>query len=306
MSTMHPSMASALFAIVAAAAPVTVAGASCLDAADLEAALQGLLPDGASREPLAVELLPSTEALVVRVRNRAGELIVERALPPMPAGQPSCTQRAQEIAVVIASSAVPEGPAPVVTSAESPAPSAPPVADLIARARHSPPRAFDVGVTAGASLAASTLAPAVRVEADVPISSALLFRLSGLYDGEHREDVGPGQASWSRWGAACGLAVRRALGTSGLELSAAAEVATTWRAISGQGFAETESSWSFDPGAGGEARLSKRWRRLSSWLALGAMAWPRPQSVFVRGIAIDGDLPRWDLFAGIGGAFGTR
>jgi hypothetical protein len=298
----------ALFGIVAAVAPVTIDGAACLDAGDIEAALQGLLPDGAARGPFTVQLLPSAAALVVRVRNRDGELTAERNLPPLAAGELSCRQRAQEIAVVVAASAVPEGPAPtpVMTSTGPLEPPAPQVADLTAHAPQSPPRAFDVGVAAGASLAAGVLAPAVRVEAAVPASSALLVRLSGLYDGEHREDVGRGQAAWSRWGAACAFAVRRTVGTSGLEVAAAAQLATTWLAISGRGFTETVSSWAFDPGAGAEARLSWRGRRLSSWLAVGGMAWPRPQGVFVRGIGGEGEIPRWDLFAGIGGAFRTR
>src|SRR5260370_36347761 len=150
---MHPSMAPAfspLLAILAAEPPVTVDGASCLDAADVEVALQGLLPAHAPRGSIAIELVPSADSLVVRVRDHDGELIAERALAPLASDQVSCRQRAQEIAVVIAASVVPEGlaPRPVGRSVEPPAPRALLVTPVAATPPRAPRRVFAVGGTA--------------------------------------------------------------------------------------------------------------------------------------------------------------
>jgi hypothetical protein len=125
--------------------------------------------------------------------------------------------------------------------------------------------------------------------------------MAGLYDGERTEPVGRGQAAWSRAGASAAVAARGTLG--GVALEGGAVLAGAWRHISGRGFAEAESAWSFDPGAGLDARLGWRGRRAALWIDLGGMVWPRAQGVFVRGAMLEGELARWDLFVGLGAAF---
>jgi hypothetical protein len=325
---MSAALGAVVWLVAASAQPVTVEGSACLEAADLERALDGLVADGGERAPVAVELAAGPEALVVRVRSEGGAVLAERALPPLVAPDASCKERAQEIAVVVAAAVgTPDGPGPLAVPAPAPPPAAgsapaaspppaasspatgsspaaaPPPPPVAARARleRAPPAPppLEVGFAVGTALAAGSFAPAARLQATLWLREPLGLRLVALYDGEHDEQVGGGQAVWTRAGLGAALAARQPLGR-GLALEASATLAAAMRTIAGRGFAAADTSHTFDPGAGVGLGLSWHGRRFGLSAGADAAIWPRTQGVFVRNADVRADLAAFDLFFGVG------
>jgi hypothetical protein len=284
---------------------IRIDGALCVERAELEAALVGLLPESDRSAPAIVELRSEVGALVVAVKRPDGELMMERRLRPLAAMGGNCSDRVHEIAVVVAAVVgTPSGPEALpITDPTSSAPSPESMSVVRVSDRSSTePWSREVELAVGSTVAAGSFAPAVRVGANWRGSSPFGLELALLYDGQHAESIGRGQALWSRAGATGTLVWRRPLGRNTF-LDARAVLAATVRNITGGDYLETESAHTFDPGGGAGVKLTRTWSRLHLWLGADALFWPRTQEVLVRGADLTGELARWDLFLGVGVAF---
>ncbi|HSY39971.1 MAG TPA: hypothetical protein VLA79_10605 [Polyangia bacterium] len=280
---------------------VTIEGASCLDRSELEAALVGLLPESGRTLAVLVELRSEAEALVVEVKRPDGELLAERRLRPLAATDGRCGERVQEIAVVVAAAVgTPSGPeVPSATPSSAPSPDPTGVVRVWDPAAGGPAPERELEVAVGSTVAGGSFAPALRVGVEWRGTSPFGLELSLLYDGQHAESIGRGQALWSRAGATGALVWRRPLGRSTF-LDARAVLAASVRSIAGSDYLQTDSAHTFDPGGGAGVKIARRWSRLHLWVGADALFWPRTQEVLVRGAELTGDLARWDLFLGVG------
>jgi hypothetical protein len=281
-----------------------IEGASCVDGSDLETALVGLLPESNENVGVVVELRGETDALIVEVKRSDGELLTVRRLRPFPAIEGRCPDRAQEIAVVVAAAVgTPDG------AEVGPSPVGAPSAfrdDAMTVVRVSDRSPIDTApalqLQLGTTVSGGSFAPAVRLGAGFWTGRPLGLELSLLYDGQHAESIGRGQALWSRAGVTGALVWHQILGRRTV-LEAQGLLAAAVRNIAGNGYLQTDSSHTFDPGGGAGLRLKRRGSRLDVWLGADALVWPRTQEVAVRGADLTGDLARWDLFVGLGAAF---
>lgn len=284
---------------------VRIDGASCVDRSELEAALVGLLPESDRYAATLVKLRPEVGALVVEVNRPDGELLAERRLRPLAATDGHCRDRVQEIAVVVAAAVgMPSGPeAPSVPAPTSSAPSPESIGAVRSWEPSStePASSRELNLAVGSTVAGGSFGPAVRLGAGWWGSSPFGVELALLYDGQHAESIGRGQALWSRTGATGAVAWRRRIGRSTL-LDARAILAATVRTIAGSDYLQTDSAHAFDPGGGAGVKLTRAWNRLHLWVGADALIWPRTQEVLVRGADLTGDLARWDLFVGFGAA----
>src|SRR3954469_15827915 len=156
-----------VFAVVAdpAARALPVTGATaCPVAADVEAALIGLIPArDPGLPPDVAELKDDTGSVVVTLRRDSGEPIGEKRLDP----GLSCPQRARAAAVIVAAWEARLATPAAALVVEAPAPS-PPV--IVARSAPPPMVApllesnLELGASGGASITGTTLAPAAIVE----------------------------------------------------------------------------------------------------------------------------------------------
>ena len=194
----------------ARALPVTGA-TTCPVAADVEAALTGLIPARDPELPADVaELRDDTDSVIVTLRRGAGEPIGEKRLDP----GLSCAQRARAAAVIVAAwearlatpaAALVVQPPPAASPPVVVAPSAPPAMVLPLTEDN-----VELGVIAGGSINGTTLAPAVAVEVAYARAFALVVpAVAALFVGGHTMSVGPGSASWRRYGLVATAASRR-------------------------------------------------------------------------------------------------
>jgi len=290
---------------VAARPPeIRIEGASCIDRSELEAALVGLLPESDGNLAVLVQLRSEVEALVVEVKRPDGELLTERRLRPLGADS-RCSEWVQEIAVVVAAALGtprgPEGPSAAAPASSAPSPDPTGVVRVWDPAAAEPTPARELEVAVGSTVAGRSFAPALRAGAAWRGSSPFGLELSLLYDGQHAESIGRGQALWSRAGATGALVWRRPLGRSTF-LDARALLAASVRTIAGSDYLQTDSAHTFDPGGGVGVKIARSWSRLHLWVGADALFWPRTQEVLVRGAELTGDLARWDLFLGVGAA----
>jgi hypothetical protein len=282
-----------------------IEGASCAGRSELEAALVGLLPESDRNVAALVELRSEVDALVVDVKRPDGELLMERRLRPLTPTDGTCADRVQEIAVVVAAAVgTPSGPQALpVPAPTSSAPSAESmgVVGVWDRSSGQPAPSRELELAVGSTVAGGSFAPALRVGASWWGSSPFGLELSLLYDGQHAESIGRGQALWSRAGTTGALVWRRPLGGRTF-LDVRVVLAATVRIIAGSDYLQTDGAYTFDPGGGAGVKLTRSWSRLHLWVGADALVWPRTQEVLVRGADLTGDLPRWDLFLGFGAA----
>jgi hypothetical protein len=280
-----------------------IEGAPCVDRSDLEVALVGLLPASNENAGAVVELRSETDALIVEVKRSDGELLTARRLRPLAPIEGRCPDRVQEIAVVVAAAVgTPNGPevGPSPIAATSPVPDDPMTVTRVsdrAAIDGTPPLQLELGT----SFSGRSFAPAVRLGAAFGWGQPLGLELSLLYDGQHAESIGRGEALWSREGVTGALVWHWVLSGRSV-LDARAVLAAAVRNIAGNDYLQTDSSHTFDPGGGAGLRLTRRGSRFDVWLGADALVWPRTQEVFVRGADLTGDLAKWDLFLGLGAA----
>src|SRR4051794_6587767 len=157
-----------VFAVVAdpAARALPVTGATaCPVAADVQAALIGLIPArDPGLPPDVAELKDDMDSVVVTLRRDSGEPIGEKRLDP----GLSCPQRARAAAVIVAAweARLATPPAALVVEA-APAQSPPAVVARSAMPPMVAPRPesnVELGVSGGASITGTTLAPAAIIE----------------------------------------------------------------------------------------------------------------------------------------------
>lgn len=295
-----------LLAVVAdpSARALPVRGATtCPVAADVEAALTGLIP---ARDPAlpadVAELKDDTDSVVVTLRRGAGEPIGEKRLDPAL----SCAQRARAAAVIVAAwEARLATPAAALVVQPAPAPS-PQMVDA-----PSPPPAMvlpliennvELGVSAGGSVNGTTLAPAVAVEAAYARAFARVVpAVAALFVGGHTMSVGPGSASWRRYGLVATAASRR--DWRPLWAEGRLGVALTLLDISGSSFPNNGSGVTFDPGVAFGARVGLRSHQMRWWLDGTIALWPRGQEVYVQGAPGSATLPRGQALLSLGAAY---
>jgi hypothetical protein len=289
-----------VFAVVAdpAARALNVTGATaCPVAADVEAALTGLIPArDPGLPPDVAELKDDTDSVVVTLRRDSGEPIGEKRLDP----GLSCPQRARAAAVIVAAWEARLATPAAALVVEAPAPSPPVVvAPMVA-----PPLENDVelGVSGGASIDGTTLAPAATIEIAYARGLARVIpAVAALIVGGHTMSVGPGSATWRRYGLVATAASRR--DWRRLWAEGRLGIALTLLDISGGSFPNNGSGVTFDPGVDFGARVGLRSHRMRWWLDGSIMLWPRGQDVYILGAPGSATLPRGQALVSLGAAF---
>jgi len=297
-----------VFATVAAAAdePLQVTGATtCPSPAEVEAAVAGLIgPDAGDQAGDVVTLSDDGGALVVALRRASGEPIGEKRLE----AAASCEERARAAAVVIA--AWEARLDTQTTTLVVPAPEAPPspAADVVTVAAPPTPSApirLEPGVSAGAALNGTTVAPAATVELALSRPDATLVPAVGaLVVGTHSKDVGPGSGTWRRYGLVARLASRRRWSATSLE--AHAGVALTLLHITGRSFEPNASGVALDPGIPLGVRAGRRIGPVRWWIDGTVAFWPRGQTLYVNDPTVSTTLPRGEALIAVGGSYEGR
>jgi hypothetical protein len=304
-----------MVAVPSAIVAVEVRGAAaCPQPAAVEAALTGLIAAGspAVLDDVA-ELAEQGQDVVVSLRRVSGELIAEKQLD----ANLSCVERARVAAVVIAAWEAklatqpgdlnvpvnaPAGtvvPLPVSSSVGEPA-------ALLSRRDSTgvllppgEPARFETGVTLGASLVGTTIAPAGAVAVSfVRPRRMLVPALAAFAVGAHTTAVGPGEASWSRLGISALAGLRRSWHRTWVE--ARGGIALSALRISGRSFPINDSGTTFDPGVPLGVRLGLRTQTVAWWLEAQAIVWPRGQVVHLAGAPGSTNLPRAEGLVGLG------
>ncbi len=289
------------------ALPVQVMGATtCPAPAEVEAALAGLVA-ARDAEPArdVAELRDDADAVVVTLRRGSGEPIGDKRL----ASGPSCAERARAAAVIIAAwearlatqagALVVPPPAPPAAVAQSQPPA------MVAPAV--PPPFVELGVEVGGAINGTTLARAGVVEIGPQRPNGLIIPTFGvLIVGPHTQSVGPGSATWRRYGVLATAASRRYWGLMWAE--ARTGVALTLLDISGSSFPTNGSGMTFDPGIHFGARFGLRTRasRVRCWLDGTIALWPRSQEVYVQGTPGSAILPRGEVLLSLGASYAFR
>src|SRR4029079_17738858 len=303
-------LATAVADPAAVALPVTGATA-CPVAADVAAALNGMIPPRdpeappgvAAEPPRAVsELRDDSGSVVVSLRRGSGEAVGEKRLDP----GLDCAQRARAAAVIVAASeAALRHPAATLVVQPPPAPGPPVVA-----APSQPPATtlplfennIEIGASGGASINGTTLAPAAAIEvAYAPAIARVIPAVAALFVGGHTRSVGPGSATWRRYGLAATAASRR--NWAPLWAEGRLGVALTLLDISGSSFPSNSSGVTFDPGVVLGARFGMRSRRVPAGLDGTTALVPRGQDVFVDGAPGSATLPRGQALLSLGAAY---
>src|SRR3954451_1956842 len=183
-----------VFAVVAdpAARALNVTGATaCPVAADVEAALTGLIPArDPGLPPDVAELKDDTDSVAVTLRRDSGEPIGEKRLDP----GLSCPQRARAAAVIVAAWEARLATPAAALVVEAPAPSPPVIVARSAPPMVAPPleNHVEVGVSGGASINGTTLAPAAVIEiAYARAFAPIIPAVGALIVGGHTMSVGP-------------------------------------------------------------------------------------------------------------------
>jgi hypothetical protein len=284
---------------------VEVAGtASCPSPADVAAALPGLI---AARDPDAAAdvatLTADGDSVTVALSRASGEAVGEKQLD---AGL-SCEQRARAAAVVIAAweARLASQAATLVVPPEPPAAVVAPNSPIWPIPSTGPAREDDVvelGVSAGGSINGTTLAPAAAIEVAYARPLAYVVpAVAALFVGSHEMSIGPGTASWRRYGLVATAASRR--NRPPLWAEARLGVALTLLDISGNSFPINHSGVTFDPGVEVGARSGLRYRRMRWWLDGTVAFWPRGQDVTVQGAPGSTTLPRAQALLSLGAAY---
>ena len=297
----------ALIADPSAAAVDVTGDSSCPSAAEVAAALPGLIgptdPDIAADQ---ASLTDDGSAVTVALRRASGDLVGEKRLD---AGL-SCEQRARAAAVVIA--AWEARPGVQANTLAVPAPPPRPAAvvaerspgDLTARAGPAP---IDVepGASLGASLNGASPAPVAAIEVAFSRRDGLIIPAVGaLFVGTHTRSVGPGDGTWRRYGLLATVGSRRSWSAAWAE--ARVGVAATLLDISGDSYPSNGAGITFDPGITLGARCGPRFGPVRLWIDATAAFWPRGQTLTVSGVPASAALPRGEALLGLGASYAGR
>jgi hypothetical protein len=317
------------------AAVIVRASGDCPSAGAVTGALAKLLaPAALSDRSLPADLAEIEvrgATLVISLRRDSGEIVGQRELAA-PAG---CADRAEAAAIVLAawethlgdrpardlqldrqreatlpSVAATTPPAPSFVGAEIPAPSVqlpkPAVVRAVGPLGVSAAERRRLVLVPGGSLFASVDAndTALGAAAEVVWSrpgSPFALGGSALVVASHATTVSPGVGSWRRFGLVVDGRRRAAWPSAWLE--ARIGLALTALAISGSALGEASGGITLDPGALVGLRVGLAGGPAVSWLEIAATAWPRRQTVYVRGGG-SADLPRLEALLGVGLSWG--
>ena len=281
--------------LVALAVQVEANGQVCPTAAQVHAALEGMLDTRTSerRGGDAAVVESAGGQLTVRVRDQSGAVVGERRVNA--AG--SCDERARTAAVVIAAleTRLPAPTEPVKLSVASavraPAP-APPA---------SPPAARELELTGLVASTGESVAPGGRVDLALLGRAPLVLRAAVSYTGAltHKVGLGPGAGRFSRAALAVGAGSRNGLPGRFYFESGGEAVASALR-IEGTGFMHNRTNTTFDPGLRLAARLGRAWSGLRLAVTAGVGAWLRPQKLYLDGGSGEtSELPRFEVQLGL-------
>ena len=279
-----------------AALPVQVESAACPTGAEVEQALQGLLPPvPATRARDVAHVVRVDRNLRIELVDADGAVLAERSL----FHDGTCADRASLVAVVIASWESDVHPEFARTA------SGPAALDVAKPSAQAPPlpvvqsASYDVAVGAVASLAGA-FAPGSALRLGwIPRGSGPGVHVFVEGDGSRTVALGVGQASWRRWMGGAELDWRVDRGASSLDFHGG--LALAWLDANGLGFSTNRSAQSFSPGA----TVGVRWswwvlRHFAPFAEVGAIYWLRNQSVYSPSDATERELPHFQAVASIG------
>jgi hypothetical protein len=323
---------------LAAAEPsssVTVRGdTACPTAADLRAALVGLVaPATADAAPDTAELRARGGVVTVELANGKGDVIAKKALP----ASASCADRARTAAVIVAAweahlrggmpgdlavptpprePPLPTVPLPAVTPVPlAPAPATPPPklrvvapapAPSSAPAPVAPPLEVEAGVGLFASLVSTQEAPAGLAEVVVSRRDGRFsLGLEALAVSTHSTNLDPtGRGDWRRVGGA--VDGRARWRWRRFELGARAGFVLTALVVEGSALPNPASATLPDPGALVGVRGRLPLGVAAPWIDVSAAAWPRARTLYVSGTSESANIPRFELLLGVGASFGAQ
>lgn len=279
-------------AILATLVQVTGAG-DCPSAAAVEAALARLGPAPVPDRVGKLRLDEREGSLRLTLFDHAGRPVGEHHLPT----DGSCLELADAAALVVA-----VWRRPLDTGPGSPLPSLSPPLAALRSALERPPRvSYDVsvGVAAGFTPGAGVAFGGAVDVALGPKGSRWAGRLGALGLAPQVHDFGPGQVSWTR--PALSLGARVQLSRARFAFDLHAEALAALLVATGSGFANSSSSFDFDPGLGAGVRVGYRIGRAVPFLAARVIGWIRSQTVSLEGFEPGYRLPQIDvlLVAGI-------
>jgi hypothetical protein len=288
---------------------------TCPSAADVRAALDGLVSPAPVATSDVVELRGHDGAVSVRLVGATGEFIAEKPLP----ATATCPERARAAAVIVAAweTRLRAGLAGAldVPKAEPPAPP-PPIAPLpsqpiAAVIRPAPsPAPATIEVAPGAAVLASMISGHVVAGALVETafsapSGRFGVGLGGLLVDAHTTAVGAGKGSWRRLGGV--VDARSGVRAGRFELGLRAGVALTALSISGSGLPNAKSATLFDPGMLAALRARLHLGALTPWVEGAVAFWPAGHDLYVDG---NGDpsatLPSAEVMLAIGLSFAPK
>jgi hypothetical protein len=293
-----------MLAAVVGAAPVDVQGDTvCPRPGEVAAALDGLIGarPGDAPADIARLVLQETEVVVSLRLASSQELRSKRIAPEL-----SCAERATAAAVIIAAwesrlEARPAGDLLVPAANHG----RPPPSVVTAQSTRADGHA-KLGLAAGALLSVNAAGFAGAALLEILRSrrpSAFGLSAGALFVDAHASDLGPGEASWRRFGVTSD--VRRRISWSMPRFEASAGVVVSALRIAGRRYVPNQTSWSFDPGITAGVRVGLFERGPAPWLQIGGAFWPRSQFVHSTGtLEAKERLPRLEILAGLGASFG--
>ena len=273
-----------LLAILLAALPVT-GSATCPSAGEVQAELQGLLPEGTGRAGEQAEVQPAEAGVRIALRSASGAAVGERIL-----SEPgSCAELARAAAVILA-------------AWEAETPSAAHPGELFGMRTTTPPESWEFELALGA---VASWSDAVAPGGWLSVSAGPPGRWSGVVSflGTGSRDIalGPGQVAWRRWEAGVGPRVRLSRAP---EWAFQAEAVAAGLSLRGQGFDADGTALQLDPGARLSARVAWWWGPAALWLQLSLGGWLSSQRADVSGAtAASVQLPRVEVLVAAGMAY---
>jgi hypothetical protein len=296
-------------------------GTTCPTAADLSAALVGLVaPGSADAAPDIAELLARGGVVSVQLSNAKGDVIAEKALPT----SRSCADRARTAAVIVAAweahlrggmpgdlavPAAPREPPPPPPVAPSPPPPPvvppPPRLVVVPSVMPAPPLEVEAGVGLFASLVSTQAAPAGLAEVVVSRRGGRFsLGLEALAVGTHSATLdSTARGDWRRFGGV--VDARSRWRWPRFQLDVRAGFALTALVVQGSSLPNPASATLTDPGALVGLRGRVPLDVAAPWLDVTAAAWPGAHTLYVTGTSESANVPRFELLLGVGVSFGA-
>jgi hypothetical protein len=179
-------------------------------------------------------------------------------------------------------------------------PTPPVAAPTIQRPLRRPLR-WEIAAAFVASVSGGGFAPGAQAKLVVALPRGVVA-VAGVEGAGYRAlALDPGRVDWTRAALDLGAGYRYRRGR--FVLDGNAELLLGLVAVTGRGYSQSSTAFSFDTGVGAGVRLGMVAGRLVPFIGFAAAGWLRPIQAHVEGVAQTVSLPRWELQPVAGLAF---